>query len=102
LNPHHRLAFLINLAEAALDRIMDMDINFADMAMDFDALDVLPSYNLSQKSSVDRVGRLRQLMNERGLAGYLIVDSDAHYTFYSQARQDRRINYITNSEVPHP
>jgi hypothetical protein len=78
---------------------MDMNINFDDMAMDFDALDVLPTYNLSQKSSTDRVGRLRQLMNERGLAGYLIVDSDAHYTFYAQARQDRRINYITNSEV---
>ena len=38
-------------------------------------------------------------MAERGLDGYLIVDSDAHYTFYAQARQDRRINYITNSEV---
>ena len=79
-----------------------MDINFDDMGMDFDALDVLPTCNLSQKSSADRVGRLRRLMNERGLAGYLIVDSDAHYTFYAQARQDRRINYITNSEVPLP
>jgi hypothetical protein len=81
---------------------MDMNINFDDMAMDFNTLDVLPTYNLSQKSSADRVGRLRQLMNERGLAGYLIVDSDAHYTFYAQARQDRRINYITNSEVSLP
>jgi len=81
---------------------MDMDLTFSDMAMDFDALDVLPGYNLHQKSSVDRVARLRQLMAERGLDGYLIVDSDAHYTFYAQARKDRRINYITNSEVRCP
>jgi hypothetical protein len=79
---------------------MDMDLNFSDMAMDFDALDVLPGYNLQKKSSVERVARLRQLLVERGLDGYLIVDSDAHYTFYAQARKDRRINYITNSEVP--
>lgn len=74
-------------------------MNFADMAMDFDALDVLPAYNLAKKSSSDRLARLRGLMAELGLDGYLIVDSDAHYTFYAQARQDRRINYITNSEV---
>jgi hypothetical protein len=79
---------------------MDMDLNFSDMAMDFDALDVLPGYNLQKKSSVERVALLRRLLVERGLDGYLIVDSDAHYTFYAQARKDRRINYITNSEVP--
>jgi hypothetical protein len=78
---------------------MDMELNFSDMAMDFDSLDVLPGYNLHKKSSVERLARLRQLLVERGLDGYLIVDSDAHYTFYAQARKDRRINYITNSEV---
>jgi hypothetical protein len=78
---------------------MAMTLNFSDMAMDFDALDVLPGYNLSKHSSADRISRLRSLMAKRGLDGYLIVDSDAHYTFYAQARQDRRINYITNSEV---
>jgi hypothetical protein len=78
---------------------MDTTLNFSDMAMDFHALDVLPTYNLSRHSSADRIRRLRGLMAERGLEGYLIVDSDAHYTFYSQARRDRRINYITNSEV---
>jgi Xaa-Pro aminopeptidase len=79
-----------------------MDLNFSDMALDFDALDVLPGYNLSQHSSRERLSQLRQLMKERGIEGYLIVDSDAHYTFYAQARQDRRINYITRSEVPPP
>ena len=78
---------------------MDTTLSFSGMAMDFDALDVLPTYNLSKHSSIDRIRRLRGLMAERGLDGYLIVDSDAHYTFYSQARRDRRINYITNSEV---
>ena len=78
---------------------MDMALNFTDMAMDFDALDVLPGYNLTKHSSTERISRLRQLMAERGLDGYLIVDSDAHYTFYAQARQDRRINYITNTDV---
>ena len=76
-----------------------MALNFLDMAMDFDALDVLPGYNLTKRSSTERISQLRDLMAERGLGGYLIVDSDAHYTFYAQARQDRRINYITNSEV---
>lgn len=78
---------------------MDMILNFSDMAKDFHALDVLPGYNLHKHSSSDRISRLRGLMAERGLDGYLIVDSDAHYTFYAQARQDRRINYITNSDV---
>jgi len=78
---------------------MDMTLTFSDMAMDFDALDVLPSYSLTKKSSADRLAKLRQFMLKRGLDGYLVVDSDAHYTFYAQARQDRRINYITNSEV---
>ena len=78
---------------------MDMNLSFSDMDMDFDALNVLPTYSLSQKSSADRVAKLRQLLVERGIDGYLIVDSDAHYTFYAQARKDRRINFITNSEV---
>ncbi len=78
---------------------MDTTLNFADMAMDFDALDVLPGYSLTKHSSTERISRVRKLMAERGLDGYLIVDSDAHYTFYAQSRQDRRINYITNSEV---
>lgn len=78
---------------------MDVTLNFLDMAMDIDALGVLPGYSLRKRSSTERIRRLRQLMAERGLDGYLIVDSDAHYTFYSQARQDRRINYITNTEV---
>jgi len=76
-----------------------MDLNFAEMDMEFDALDVLPGYNLSKKSSSKRLARLRIFMAERRIEGYLIVDSDAHYTFYAQARKDRRINYITNSEV---
>jgi hypothetical protein len=78
---------------------MAMSLPFPGMELDFDALDILPRSNLSEKSSTDRIRRLRGLMAERGLDGYLIVDSDAHYTFYAQARQDRRINYITNSEV---
>lgn len=80
---------------------MEMDLNFADMAMNFDPLNVLPTYSLAKKPSTDRLRRLRQFMAERGIDGYLIVDSDAHYTYYAQARQDRRINYITNSEVPY-
>jgi hypothetical protein len=78
---------------------MDMTLSFSDMDMDFNDLNALPTYSLIQKSSADRVAKLRQLLVERGIDGYLIVDSDAHYTFYAQARKDRRINYITNSEV---
>jgi hypothetical protein len=79
-----------------------MSLDFAEYGMDFDSLDVLPMSNLHQRPSKDRLARLRKLLRARGLDGYLIVDSDAHYTFYAQARQDRRINYITNSEVPSP
>ena len=78
---------------------MAMTLNFVDMATDLDSLGVLPSYNLTGHSSADRLARLRKFMAERGLDGYLIIDSDAHYTYYAQARKDRRINYITNSEV---
>jgi len=78
---------------------MDMDISFADLAMKFDALHHLPSYNLTKRSSAERVGGLRQLLVQHGLDAYLIVDSDGHYTLYSQAQKDRRINYITNSGV---
>jgi hypothetical protein len=53
----------------------------------------------SKKPSGDRLGRLRQLMVERRLDSYLIVDSQAHYAFDSQPRQDRRISLITNSNV---
>jgi hypothetical protein len=59
----------------------------------------LPSYNLAQKSSADQLGRLRLLMVDYELDGYLIVDSDAHYTFNGQNYQDRRISFITGSEV---
>jgi len=81
---------------------MDTSLEFADVGMDFDALDVLPTYNLHRRPSTDRLRRLREILGHRGLEAYLIVDSDAHYTFYSQARHDRRINYITNSDVPSP
>jgi len=81
---------------------MDRSLDFTDLGMDLDALDVLPTYNLHRRPSTDRLGRLREILKDRGLEAYLIVDSDAHYTFYSQARQDRRINYITNSDVPRP
>ena len=77
-----------------------MLLDFGEFDVDFGSLDALPTYNLHQRPSKDRLTRLRQLLRARCLEGYLIVDSDAHYTFYSQARQDRRINYITNSEVP--
>jgi hypothetical protein len=59
----------------------------------------LPSYNLSRKSSADQLRRLRQLMIDYELDGYLVVDSDAHYTFNGQNYQDRRISFITGSEV---
>jgi len=81
---------------------MDTSFDFVDVGMDFDAVDVLPTYNLHRRPSTDRLRRLREILKDRGLEAYLIVDSDAHYTFYSQARQDRRINYITNSDVPSP
>jgi hypothetical protein len=72
---------------------------FADMPMEFDALHSLPGYNLTKRSSAERIARLREVLVQHGLEAYLIVDSDGHYTFYSQAPKDRRINYITNSEV---
>ena len=59
----------------------------------------LSSYNLTRKSSADQLGRLRQLMVDYELDGYLIVDSDAHYTFNGRNYQDRRISFITGSEV---
>jgi len=59
----------------------------------------LPSYNLSRKSSADQLQRLRQLMIDYEMDGYLIVDSDAHYTFNGKNYQDRRISFITGSQV---
>jgi hypothetical protein len=70
---------------------MDPDVN-----MD---LWSLPPYSLSPRSSTTQLHRLRQLMSDYGLDGYLIVDSDCHYTFNSQNNQDRRISFITQSEV---
>jgi len=61
----------------------------------------LPSYNLSQKSSAGQLQRLRQLMVDYELDGYLIVDSHAHYTFNGKNYQDRRISFITGSDVEH-
>jgi hypothetical protein len=78
---------------------MAMAMDFSAMPLHFNPLSLLPKPNLSAHSSADRLSRLRKLVADRGLQGYLIVDSDAHYTFYSQARKDRRINYITRSEV---
>lgn len=72
-----------------------------EMNIELDPVETLPRrHSLSTHPSGDRLARLRPLMVERGLDGYLIVDSDAHYTFYAQARRDRRVNYITCSEVP--
>jgi hypothetical protein len=75
-------------------------LDFPEIDLEFEDLGIpLPSYSLRKRASSDRVRQLRRLMRDRGIGGYLIVDSDAHYTFYAQARRDRRINYITHSEV---
>ncbi len=46
-----------------------------------------------------RVELLRSLIAEHGCDAYLITDSDAHYTFYSLSRIDRRINWITECQA---
>ena len=74
-----------------------MDLELASR-MDMD-LWGLPPYNLSKKSSTDRLSRLRQLMVDYELDGYLIIDSDAHYTYNGRNYQDRRVSFITNSDV---
>jgi Xaa-Pro aminopeptidase len=48
---------------------------------------------------MNRLDALRVLMKEHGFDAYLITDSDAHYTFYSLAREDRRINWITQCQA---
>jgi Xaa-Pro aminopeptidase len=48
---------------------------------------------------MSRVDMLRVLIKEHKCDAYLITDSDAHYTFYSLARQDRRINWITECQA---
>ena len=48
---------------------------------------------------MDRLNTLRALMEENGFDAYLITDSDAHYTFYSLLREDRRINWITQCQA---
>jgi Xaa-Pro aminopeptidase len=48
---------------------------------------------------MNRVDMLRILIKEHKCDAYLITDSDAHYTFYSLARQDRRINWITECQA---
>ena len=48
---------------------------------------------------MDRLTALRRLINEHHLDGYLVTDSDDHYTFYSLAHHDRRINWITECQA---
>jgi Xaa-Pro aminopeptidase len=48
---------------------------------------------------MNRLDALRMLIKEHEYDAYLITDSDAHYTFYSLAREDRRINWITQCQA---
>jgi Xaa-Pro aminopeptidase len=48
---------------------------------------------------MNRLDTLRVLIDEHQCDAYLITDSDAHYTFYSLAREDRRINWITQCQA---
>ena len=48
---------------------------------------------------MDRLAALRRLISEHQLDGYLVTDSDNHYTFYSLACHDRRINWITQCQA---
>jgi Xaa-Pro aminopeptidase len=48
---------------------------------------------------MNRLNALHVLMKEHGFDAYLITDSDAHYTFYSLLREDRRINWITQCQA---
>lgn len=48
---------------------------------------------------MNRLTALRQLISQHHLDGYLITDSDYHYTFYSVAHHDRRINWITECQA---
>ncbi|CAF1159128.1 unnamed protein product [Adineta steineri] len=48
---------------------------------------------------MNRLNTLRTLMKEHECNAYLISDSDAHYTFYSLSREDRRINWITECQA---
>jgi hypothetical protein len=59
----------------------------------------LPAPNVLRNSSTDRLHQLRTLMAQYDLDGYLIVHSNAHYIFSNQNFVDRRIAFITNSDV---
>ncbi len=48
---------------------------------------------------MNRLDALRVLIKKHGFDAYLITDSDAHYTFYSLAREDRRIDWITQCQA---
>jgi len=55
--------------------------------------------NVSKNPSDAQLGRLRQLLIDYDLDGYLIVDSGAHYHFNGRMYQDSRINLMTGSRV---
>jgi hypothetical protein len=74
--------------------VMDQNLNQSDSGI----FPVTPS-SLTPRSSAERLNRLRQLIIDYDLDGYLIVDSGAHYTFNGQNYQDRRISFITSTEV---
>ena len=57
----------------------------------------LQSYTISRV--MNRLERLRALMKTNACDGYLITDSDNHYTFYSLLQEDRRINWITECQA---
>lgn len=47
----------------------------------------------------NRVQKLRAIMKEHQCDGYLVTDSDGHYTFYSLSKEDRRLNWITECQA---
>ena len=48
---------------------------------------------------MNRLEKLRELMKVHACDGYLITDSDNHYTYYSLLQEDRRINWITECQA---
>jgi Xaa-Pro aminopeptidase len=48
---------------------------------------------------MNRLEKLRALMKVHACDGYLITDSDNHYTYYSLLQEDRRINWITECQA---
>jgi hypothetical protein len=59
----------------------------------------LSPYSLSPRSSSLQLARLRELMADYELDGYLIVDSKFHYAFNGQYRIDQRVSFITQTDV---